>query len=244
MSIPNAATPKTFFGRHANAKADNSLCQASANLPPAPTMPTMRSRSASAPVESLREHGRADNALSFFTRPHALVGVAKLVNPETETASDDASANQSALIEAQIYALMVQVHGKSMLEPLSSHRKGWVLVTAARLGYLNAVKLLLKTDTDLSIVDGLGENAMMAAARAGQLKVLARLLKVGCSIECCLPSGQHSDAIAYALQHGQAHAAAMMALHHNIRLSQIVAGHSLRAYKGESPISLMNEGEN
>ncbi len=241
MSTPISSTPKTFF-RH-RAEPEETLRQASVNLPPPPALPVLRPTSTRAPVMSCRERKCAtNNVLSFFTRPHALVGDAGSVNTPSATATDTASEDSVAPLEARVYALLVQVHGKAILEQLSCHRKGLVLIAAARLGYVDAVKLLLKTDTDLGVFDSSGENAMMAAASTGQLKVLARLLKAGCSVEYCSPSGHSGDAISYALQHKQEHAAAMMALYHNIRVSQVVAGHPFRHCKGESPITVATDG--
>lgn len=242
MSTPISAASQQFFSQRT--ESEDSLRQAFDNLPPPPAMPSMRSRRASAPVTSFQlSGGFVNNALSFFSRPHALVGDVKPTKNESRGSSEADASDDATLLEARMFAVLVQAHGKCILEQLSSHRKGLALVAAARLGYLEAVRQLLKTDTDLGIFDGLGENAMMAAARTGQLKVLARLLKAGCSVEYCSPSGQSGDAIAYALQYGQAHSAAMMALHHNIRVSQIVAGHPLRACKGESPISILEDDE-
>jgi hypothetical protein len=63
-------------------------------------------------------------------------------------------------MEARAYALLVQIHGKAIQEQLSCHRKGQVLIAAARSGYVDAVKLLLKADTGLGVVYSLVHNTL------------------------------------------------------------------------------------
>lgn len=240
MSTPLPPAAKTFFTQGSEAQA--TLRQACIDLPAPPVIPIMRSRSASAPDSSSRRDRKgASNVMSFFTGSHVLLADAETVSKSNDLASDDGSKDDTALLEARMYALLIQVHGKIILDQLSSRRKGLVLVTAARLGYSEAVRLLLKSDAELDVFDGFGENAMLAAAGAGQLKILSRLLKAGCSLEYLSPAGQSGDAVTYAIQRGQMHAAAMMALHYNIRLSQVVAGHVLRHCKGESPVSIATD---
>ncbi len=239
MSTPISLSPTTFFCQPS--EPDTGLHQARVNLP-APAMPVMRSRSISAPAGPLREYGKGSApTFSFYSRPHVLVG-GPTHHETTTPAPEELTLDESGTEEARMLALLLEVHGARVLAQLSSHQKGLVLVAAARQGYLEAVKHLLRTDTDLGVFDAIGENALLAAARAGQLKTLARLLKAGCSVNCFPLTDKGGDAIDYAIRHGQAQAAAIMALHHNIRVSLVVADTPLRGCKGETPLNISRRG--
>ena len=235
MSTPHTLSPKTFFSR--SSEPEQPLDQARANLPPPSIIPTMRVRSNSAPSgELVRYWGSASSSFSLFSKPHPQIEVLIDNRAESRSVGEDSDRDEETVGEsAQALALLVQVHAESALTRLSSFQKGLVLIEAARQGYVDAVKCLLKSDADIDVFDASGENPILAAARAGQLKTLCRLLGAGCSVECRPATEKEGSAIDYALHHGQVHAAAMMALHHNIRLSQIEAGHPFRRCKGESP---------
>jgi len=237
VSKPTAPSIISFFGQRG--EPDDSLKKTRVQLPSPPKLHHMRSGSSSAPATMFRWNGELENpAQSFFSGPHSLVGNARTISKRPAVNNETDSNDHITVLDAQIYAALAHRQGKPVLEELSVRQKGLVLVAAARLGYLDVVRLLLKDATELDVVDDFGENALMAAARAGQLKIVARLLKKGCSVECGSSAEQSEDAIAYAIKHGQGYAAAMMALYYNIRISQIEAGAPLRKYKGESPVSI------
>lgn len=242
MSKPTAPSIISFFGQRA--EPDDSLKKTRVQLPSPPNLHQTRSRSSSAPATMFRCHGELEHhAQSFFSGPHSLVGDAGTISERPAVDVETGSSDHITVPDAQIYASLAHRQGKSVLEELSVRQKGLVLVAAARLGYVDVVRLLLKDATELDVFDDFGENALMAAARAGQLKIVARLLKKGCSVECGSSAQKSEDAIAYAIKHGQRHAAAMMALYYNIRISQIEAGAPLRKCKGESPAGLERDNQ-
>lgn len=242
MSKPTAPSIISFFGQRA--EPDDSLRKTRVQLPSPPKLHQVRSRSASAPATMSRWNGELEHpAQSFFSGPHSLVGDAGTLSKRPAVEVDTGSSDHFTVLDAQIYAALARRQGKFVLEELSVRQKGLVLVAAARLGYLDVVRLLLKDATELDVFDDFGENALMAAARAGELKIVARLLKKGCSVECGSSAEKSEDAIAYAIKHGQGYAAAMMALYYNIQISQIEAGTPLRKYKGESPAGLERDNQ-
>ncbi len=235
MSTPHVLSPKTFFSRLP--ESEPPLDQARADLPPPRIVPTMRVRSPTASAAGLSRNEDAEAcSFSFFSKQYPQVEALIGDSAKSRPVSQESERHENAVAKsAKIIAQLVQVHGERALTRLSSFQKGLVLIEAARQGYVDAVKCLLKSDTDIDVFDDSGENPLLAAARAGQLKALDRLLRAGCSVECFPAMEKDGNAIDYAIRHGQVHAAAMMALHHNIRLSQIAAGHPYRHCKGESP---------
>lgn len=136
-------------------------------------------------------------------------------------------------------AYQAQHYGLRALKNLSYSERGLALIVALREGYVDVIHALLNKESDLYAADERGVTALRVAAETGQLKILAYLLKAGCSVEAEPSAQDQRDAIQDAEQHGQIHAAVMMGLYTNIRLSMIEADHPYRHYRGESPVAVM-----
>ena len=153
--------------------------------------------------------------------------------------SDDESRREEAQNESldiNRVAYQAQNSGLRVLKTLSYSERGLALIVALREGYVDVIHALLNKASDLYAADEQGVTALRVAAETGQLKILAYLLKAGCSVEAEPSALDQRDAIQGAEQHGQIHAAVMMGLYTNIRLSMIEADHPYRHFKGESPV--------
>lgn len=151
--------------------------------------------------------------------------------------SDDSSidvSHERSNINAVVYQAL---HGNlRILKTLSYSERGLALIIALREGYTDVVHALLNKRSDLYAADAHGVTALRVAAETGQLKVLAYLLKVGCSVEPEPLAKDQRDAIQCAEQSGQMYAAVMMGLYTNIRRSMLEADHPYRHCRGESPV--------
>lgn len=168
------------------------------------------------------------------------------VHPEVslDTASEDARDRRvqtAELSSSEIgkIAEQAQRDGLRRLNTLSYWERGQALIVALREGYTDVIHALLNKQSDLYAADDRGMTALRVAAETGQLKVLAYLLKAGCSIEAEPRAADPHDAIHCAEQAGQHYAAVMMALHTNIRFSMIEADHPYRHCKGETPVAVV-----
>lgn len=135
-------------------------------------------------------------------------------------------------------AHQAQHFGLRLLESLSYSERGQALIVALREGYIDVVGTLLNKHTDLYAADEQGTTALRVAAETGQLKTLAYLLKMGCSVEAEPSAKDQRDAIQCAEQCGQITAAVMMGLYTNIRISMIEADHPYMHCQGESPVAV------
>lgn len=155
--------------------------------------------------------------------------------------SDDESSREEAQNESldmHHVAYQAQYAGLRVLKSLSYTERGLALIVALREGYIDVIHALLNKESDLYAADEQGVTALQVAAETGQLKILAYLLKAGCSVEAEPSARDQRDAIKRAEQCGQVTAAVMMGLYTNIRLSMIEADHPYRHCKGESPLQL------
>lgn len=155
--------------------------------------------------------------------------------------SDDESSREEAqneIVDISEVAYQAQHFGLRLLESLSYSERGQVLIVALREGYIDVVGTLLNKHTDLYTVDEQGTTALRVAAETGQLKTLAYLLKMGCSVEAEPSAKDRRDAIQCAEQCGQITAAVMMGLYTNIRISMIEADHPYMYCQGDSPVAV------
>ncbi len=155
--------------------------------------------------------------------------------------SDDESSREEAeneIVNISEVAYQAQHFGLRLLESLSYSERGLALIVALREGYIDVVGALLNKHTDLYAADEQGTTALRVAAETGQLKTLAYLLKMGCSVEAEPSAKDRRDAIQCAEQCGQITAAVMMGLYINIRISMIEADHPYIHCQGESPVAV------
>ena len=155
--------------------------------------------------------------------------------PDEESSREEA---QRDVWDVSDVAYQAQHFGLRLLESLSYSERGQVLIVALREGYIDVVGALLNKHTDLYAADEQGTTALLVAAETGQLKTLAYLLKMGCSVEAEPSAKDRRDAIQRAEQCGQITAAVMMGLYTNIRISMIEADHPYIHCKGESPVAV------
>ncbi len=157
---------------------------------------------------------------------------------DTHSVDDDGESTEMQNESIDRVAYQAQYGGLWALKNLSYSERGLALIVALREGYIDVIHALLNNESDLYAADKHGVTALRVAAETGQLKILAYLLKAGCSVEAEPSAQDQRDAIQRAEQRGQIHAAVMMGLYTNIRLSMIAADHPYRHCKGESPIAV------
>lgn len=154
---------------------------------------------------------------------------------DEDSGQEEAQAGTPDISEV---AYEAQHFGLRALQSLSYSERGQALIVALREGYIDVVGALLNKHTDLYAADEQGTTALRVAAETGQLKTLAYLLKMGCSVEAEPSAKDRRDAIQCAEQCGQITAAVMMGLYTNIRISMIEADHPYLHCQGESPVAV------